>query len=80
MVPPSRIGSVLRGSDDLLESGSLLLKRYKVIRNPRISENENSQTISNGTYWGHKGVSIVGRPFAEPDSRWAVCLWRPTHK
>ena len=45
------------------ESGSLLLKRYKVIRSPRITGNGNLPTLSCETYGGRMGVSITCCPY-----------------
>ena len=45
------------------ESGSLLLKRYKVIRSSRITGNGKLPTLSCETYGGRMGVSISRSPF-----------------
>ena len=60
--PASDRLAISRGRGTCSESGSLLLKRYKVIRSPRMAGNGNLPTLPCGIYWGRMGVSITRRP------------------
>ena len=45
------------------EAASMLLKRYKVIRSPRITGNRKLLTLLCGTYEGRIGVSMTRCPY-----------------